>query len=170
MPHIIAEPCIGTKDTSCVAVCPVDCIHPTDEEAEFHGDHVDFDAVWSNPKPRQPGGPPVLLGASSRYAFARVARYCDGWFPIHQTPARALASGAVDYAAGIAAVKRHWEDAGRSGEPDFTIFGVGGDRDRLVELIGFGFNRLVFALPSGDADTVLPLLDRYAAVAHEINA
>lgn len=35
MPHIIAEPCIGTKDTSCVAVCPVDCIHPTADEAEF---------------------------------------------------------------------------------------------------------------------------------------
>ncbi|MDA0802211.1 MAG: ferredoxin family protein [Planctomycetota bacterium] len=28
MPHIIAEPCIGTKDASCVDVCPVDCIHP----------------------------------------------------------------------------------------------------------------------------------------------
>ncbi|MDA1007611.1 MAG: 4Fe-4S binding protein [Planctomycetota bacterium] len=28
MPHVIAEPCIGTKDSSCVDVCPVDCIHP----------------------------------------------------------------------------------------------------------------------------------------------
>ena len=28
MPHIIVEPCIGTCDTSCVDVCPVDCIHP----------------------------------------------------------------------------------------------------------------------------------------------
>jgi NAD-dependent dihydropyrimidine dehydrogenase PreA subunit len=35
MAHIIAQPCIGTKDASCVAVCPVDCIHPTKEEAEF---------------------------------------------------------------------------------------------------------------------------------------
>ena len=36
MPHVIAEPCIGTKDTACVAVCPVDCIHPRkDEEAVF---------------------------------------------------------------------------------------------------------------------------------------
>ena len=32
MTHIIAEPCIGTKDASCVAVCPVDCIHPTPDE------------------------------------------------------------------------------------------------------------------------------------------
>lgn len=35
MAHIIAEPCIGTKDTACVAVCPVDCIHPTKDEATF---------------------------------------------------------------------------------------------------------------------------------------
>jgi len=33
--HYITEPCIGTKDTACVSVCPVDCIHPTKEEAAF---------------------------------------------------------------------------------------------------------------------------------------
>src|SRR3569832_2592153 len=35
MAHVIAQPCIGTKDTACVTVCPVDCIHPTKDEAEF---------------------------------------------------------------------------------------------------------------------------------------
>jgi hypothetical protein len=25
MAHVIAEPCIGVKDTACVDVCPVDC-------------------------------------------------------------------------------------------------------------------------------------------------
>ena len=35
MTFIITEPCIGTKDTACVDVCPVDCIHPTKEEATF---------------------------------------------------------------------------------------------------------------------------------------
>lgn len=35
MPHVIAEPCVGTKDTSCVEVCPVDCIHPTKNEPDF---------------------------------------------------------------------------------------------------------------------------------------
>src|SRR5207247_9079835 len=33
--YIIAEPCIGTKDTACVDVCPVDCIHPRKDEADF---------------------------------------------------------------------------------------------------------------------------------------
>jgi ferredoxin len=35
MSYWIAEPCIGTKDTACVEVCPVDCIHPTKDAAEF---------------------------------------------------------------------------------------------------------------------------------------
>jgi NAD-dependent dihydropyrimidine dehydrogenase PreA subunit len=33
--YIINEPCIGTKDASCVEVCPVDCIHPTPDEPGF---------------------------------------------------------------------------------------------------------------------------------------
>ena len=37
MAHIIAEPCIGTKDTACVEVCPVDCIHPTKGDATHPG-------------------------------------------------------------------------------------------------------------------------------------
>jgi NAD-dependent dihydropyrimidine dehydrogenase PreA subunit len=35
MAYIICEPCIGTKDTACVDVCPVDCIHPKKDEAGF---------------------------------------------------------------------------------------------------------------------------------------
>jgi ferredoxin len=35
MAYVIAEPCIGVKDHSCVEVCPVDCIHPTQDEHGF---------------------------------------------------------------------------------------------------------------------------------------
>ena len=35
MTFVIAEPCIGTKDTACVDACPVDCIHPRADEGEF---------------------------------------------------------------------------------------------------------------------------------------
>jgi NAD-dependent dihydropyrimidine dehydrogenase PreA subunit len=38
MPYVIAEPCIGVKDKSCVAVCPVDCIHGTDEDDQLYID------------------------------------------------------------------------------------------------------------------------------------
>jgi NAD-dependent dihydropyrimidine dehydrogenase PreA subunit len=33
--YVIAEPCIGVKDNSCVEVCPVDCIHPTPDEPDY---------------------------------------------------------------------------------------------------------------------------------------
>lgn len=35
MAYVIAEPCIGTKDSACVDVCPVDCIHPRKDEPEY---------------------------------------------------------------------------------------------------------------------------------------
>jgi NAD-dependent dihydropyrimidine dehydrogenase PreA subunit len=28
MAYVIAEPCVGVKDTACVEACPVDAIHP----------------------------------------------------------------------------------------------------------------------------------------------
>jgi len=37
MAYVIAEPCIGVKDTACVDACPVDCIHPSKDEADFEG-------------------------------------------------------------------------------------------------------------------------------------
>lgn len=40
MTHVIAEPCIGTKDASCVDVCPVDCIHPTKGEQPFESSEM----------------------------------------------------------------------------------------------------------------------------------
>ena len=35
MTYVITEPCIDTKDSSCVEVCPVDCIHPTPDDPGF---------------------------------------------------------------------------------------------------------------------------------------
>ena len=45
MAHVIAQPCIGTKDTSCVEVCPVDCIHPTVDG----DDHADAAQLFIDP-------------------------------------------------------------------------------------------------------------------------
>ena len=45
MTFVIAEPCIGTKDTACVDSCPVDCIHPRADEAEF----VDATMLYIDP-------------------------------------------------------------------------------------------------------------------------
>ena len=35
MAYVMAEPCINTKDTACVDVCPVDCIHPRKDEPPY---------------------------------------------------------------------------------------------------------------------------------------
>lgn len=40
MTYIIAEPCIGTKDTACVDACPVDCIHPKEDEDDFEEEEM----------------------------------------------------------------------------------------------------------------------------------
>ena len=44
MAYIIAEPCIGTKDTACVDACPVDCIHPKPGDT-YDDDRPSFDDV-----------------------------------------------------------------------------------------------------------------------------
>jgi probable F420-dependent oxidoreductase len=44
----------------------------TEEEAEYHGEMVNFDPVWSYPKPKQKPHPPILLGGESDYTLRRV--------------------------------------------------------------------------------------------------
>lgn len=44
MPYVITAPCIGRKEASCVAVCPVDCIHPMPGEPGFdEAEHLHID-------------------------------------------------------------------------------------------------------------------------------
>lgn len=38
MPYVITEPCVGTKDTSCVDVCPVDCISGGEDDEMLYID------------------------------------------------------------------------------------------------------------------------------------
>jgi NAD-dependent dihydropyrimidine dehydrogenase PreA subunit len=46
MAYVINEPCIATKDASCVEVCPVDCIHPTPDEPGF----AEHDQLYIDPE------------------------------------------------------------------------------------------------------------------------
>ncbi len=57
MAYVIAEPCIGTKDSACVDVCPVDCIHPRKDEPQFGDRHL---------RPRRPPGKMAKLYAGQR--------------------------------------------------------------------------------------------------------
>ena len=139
----------------------------TQDEAEYHGEFVDFDKIWAFPKPIQAGGPKILIGASSEYVFRRIADYGDGWMPIFQDAKRRSASGGTDYSQGIENTRAAWQRAEREGEPDFSIFGVAHERKAVEELISIGFNRIIFGLPSANADIVLPMVEKLATIAHE---
>jgi probable F420-dependent oxidoreductase len=58
----------------------------TKAESSYTGKLVQFPAVRCEPKPVQPGGPPVLLGGHGPKALERVARSYDGWCPIVEDP------------------------------------------------------------------------------------
>lgn len=134
----------------------------TEDEAAFHGEHVDFDPIHAWPKPVQPGGPPILLGAGSRYAFARIAEYADGWMPIDR--------GGLDLAEGLEQLRAAATAAGRDFEQfDLTLFGASPDPARLRRYLDLGFKRIVFGLPAAPADKVLPALDRYAELAASLS-
>ena len=51
----------------------------TNDEAEFHGRYVDFDPIWSWPKPLQQPSPPILLAGDGPKAGERALRHGDGW-------------------------------------------------------------------------------------------
>lgn len=130
----------------------------TQDEAEFHGEFVDFDPIWSWPKPVQAGGPPVWMGANSKWVYDRVADYCDGWLPIGGP-----GSG------GIEAMRAAMEKAGR--DPDsltLALFGAPMGEKQLEGRMGQGFTEFVFGLPqTGDPDNTLAVMDRVATLAEK---
>jgi probable F420-dependent oxidoreductase len=128
----------------------------TKEEAEFHGDLVDFSPSWSWPKPVQSPHPPVLMGgAGGPVTFRHVVEYCDGWMPIH---------GRRDVLAKVPLLRQAAEEAGR--DPSSIELGVFGcpARDDIIESYAeAGVSRVVLGLPPADEATVLRVLDSYGA-------
>ncbi len=131
----------------------------SEDEPEFHGEFVNFDKLWSYPKPVQAGGPPIWLGANSKYVVDRVAEYADGWLPIG-----GRAGGATIDQLREACAKR-----GRRFE-DITLalFYAPLDESALRAQVALGYSELVFALPSDSRDAVLPVLDQIAAMAEKL--
>jgi len=130
----------------------------TKEEAEFHGEFVDFEPIWSYPKPLQTGGPPIWIGANSKWVFDRIADYADGWMPIG-----GLGSGNMErLTEALAAKGRKVEDL------DLALFGAPTDYDALRGRLEQGFDELIFGLPPAGADKVLPILDNLAELVTKI--
>ena len=135
----------------------------TQDEAEFHGTYVNFDKLWSYPKPVQKPHPPILMGGAGPHARQRAADFDGHWMPIG---GRAYSEPVAE---SIADFRARAEKAGRDpAAVTVSIFGVPPDADKLAGLRDAGVARVVFFVPSAIADTVLPLLDGYAAVAKKV--
>jgi probable F420-dependent oxidoreductase len=129
----------------------------TKEEAEFHGRFVNFDPIWSHPKPVQKPHPPILMGGHAAKTFDYVIEFCDGWMPIGY--------GIEGLPEKIAELHRRAEAAGRDPQTiSITIFGAKPEREALDQFEAAGVERVILMLPAADRDTVMPLVDKYAGL------
>src|SRR5947209_9873906 len=53
----------------------------TEDDASYHGEHVQFGPIWSWPKPVQQPHPPILVGGNGEKVLERVVRFGDEWAP-----------------------------------------------------------------------------------------
>ena len=125
----------------------------TQDESSYHGEHVDFDSIWSWPKPVQKPHPPVLVGGTGPKALDRVLRYGDEWMPNR-------VAEPADLGPRIADLR---ERAGR--HVPVTYFGADATDEFVAALANAGVDRILLQLPDAGADEVLPLVERYAELA-----
>ncbi len=128
----------------------------TRDEPEFHGEHVDFDPLWSWPKPVQQPHPPVLVGGDGPTVFDRVLEYGDAWFPntrdIEGLPRR------------IAELRRRGAESGRERIP-VTYFGARPDDGVVDALRRAGVDRTLLRLAPEPAERALPNVERLGELA-----
>jgi alkanesulfonate monooxygenase SsuD/methylene tetrahydromethanopterin reductase-like flavin-dependent oxidoreductase (luciferase family) len=120
----------------------------TEEEASYHGRYVEFDRIWSWPKPLQVPPPAVFLAGTGPKAEARVLEYGDGWAPMDLP-------GVVDRVAAFVAAAREQER-----ELPVTVFFYGtGAPGAIDEYARAGAARCVFWLSDAKPETVDRELD-----------
>jgi probable F420-dependent oxidoreductase len=134
----------------------------TKDEAEFHGEFVNFDPVWSWPKPVRV--PPVLIGGEGPSVLDRVIAHGDGWMPRW-----APGADVAELGRRIAELRSRGAEAGR-GHLDVTLFAAEPDPQILGALAQAGVDRALFLLPDVPPDEALRVLDRFAAVPRQSGA
>lgn len=137
----------------------------TEDEAQYHGDYIDFDPVWAFPKPLQAGGPPVFLGAMGPLGRKHAAAWADGWYPVD------VAMG--DVATTLAQFREEVRSAGRDPEDieiNIQIMDTA-NLDKLKTYRDLGVQRATIGVSMDGwdkADNVMPMIDRYAKVIPEL--
>ena len=130
----------------------------TQDEATYHGRFVDFDRIWSWPKPAQQPHPPILLAGNGPRVLDRVLAWADGWAPL---PFPGLPER-------IGELRERARGAGR--EVSVTVYGLGAPPDPadLVMYGEAGVERCVYHLPSVGRDESGRLVEEIRAVIGQV--
>jgi len=134
----------------------------TKSKAEYHGEFVNFDEMMAWPKPVTKPHPPVIVGGAFPQGARRALRYGNGWIPI---------AGRAPIEDGLRAFKQMAAEMGRDlAEVPVSAFGAIEDIDAIRRNGELGVSRMVVTLASEKEDTILPILDRWAALIRQAKA
>src|SRR6185295_13408603 len=123
----------------------------TQEEAQFHGEFVNFDPVWSYPKPKQKPHPPIFLGGESDHTLKRVVEFCDGWFP--------RTRGGFDPKVAKERLAKAATAGGRDPKTlAITVFAAPADAAKLAPYREAGIERGLLEVPDLTRDEILRVL------------
>jgi probable F420-dependent oxidoreductase len=121
----------------------------------FEGEFYRWGAVHSNPKPVQPGGPPIVVGGHTKASARRAARVGNGWFPARFEPA--------SFAALVAELRDECGKIGRDpAEIELTTVLASNDLDAVRRAQDLGVGRLLIMPPAWDPEGVKRGLAKFA--------
>ena len=124
----------------------------TEDEASYHGEHVDFDPIWSWPKPVQQPHPPVLVGGNGERVLERVIAFGDEWMP----------NRVAGLSERIEQLNRMADAAGRDPIP-VTLSGASPDPELIERGEQAGVHRCTFYVEPTDAAEIEVQLDELAS-------
>src|ERR671910_24044 len=122
----------------------------TKDEAEFHGQYVDFDPIGLWPKPLQKPHPPIYVGGR-RQAFDRIAEFGDAWLPNRMSP------GKLEPMLG-----KLREVAGR--DVPVTVYGASSEPEDVEAYARLDVERVLLGLPTLPEAETLDHLESLARV------
>jgi probable F420-dependent oxidoreductase len=126
----------------------------TQTEASYHGQYVNFDRIWSWPKPAQRPHPPVLVGGNGPTVLDRVLAFGDAWFP--------------NWSRGDVVERAKELQARADRHIDLMAMGVRAEPAELETLQQAGFRRVVHWLPSAGRGPVERALDHWETAIQQL--